>query len=143
MKKGGHVLITSPNYTRSRPKLVPLGIMRGFGVTQGTDGARYLHTAFRPAELAAMTEKAGFRILEKGSFEHEMRGWLKPLTLIQQLLAWAGSRPFAISQMNYLVDHAINLIQTNLFVILNTFGFGRVLKKIFKQGRRSYTLAIK
>ena len=65
MKKGGHVLITAPNYTRSRPELVQLGIMYAFGVTRGTDGTRYLHTAYRPEELAAMAQRAGFQIMEK------------------------------------------------------------------------------
>lgn len=143
MKKGGRLLITSPNYTRSRPRSAPLGIMRGFGVSQGTDGNRYLHTAYRPADLAMMTEKAGFRVLEKGSFEQEMRGWLKPLTLLQQLLIWMGGRPLERSRMDYLAERAMNLTQRNLFAILDCFGFGRLLKKIFKQGRRSYILATK
>jgi hypothetical protein len=143
MKKDGHVLITAPNYTRSRPKLVELGIMRGFGVTQGTDGIRYLHTAYRPQELAAKVQKAGFQLLEKGSFEHEMRGWLKPLNLTQQVISWTGGRAFDRSLMNYLLEHTINLTQRNLFDILDCFGFGRLLKKIFKQGRRSYVLVVK
>jgi 2-polyprenyl-3-methyl-5-hydroxy-6-metoxy-1,4-benzoquinol methylase len=143
LKKDGKVLITSPNYTHSRPKLVPLGVMRSFGVAQGTDGTQYLHTAYRPEELAAMAEQAGFEVLKMGSFEHEMRGWLKPLTIAQQLLVSVGSRHFVESRMYYLVEHFISIIQRNLFIILNSFGFGRLLKKIFKEGRRSYILAIK
>lgn len=143
MKNGGNVLITSPNYSHSRPRLVPLGIMRSFGVAQGTDGARYLHTAYRPEELATMARNAGFRVLDSGSFEHEMRGWLKPLTILQQLLGSVSNRFFEESRMSYLVEHFINLIQRDLFLILNSFGFGQLLKKIFEEGRRSYILAIK
>lgn len=140
MKKGGKVLITSPNYSRTQPRLIPLGIMRSFGVDQGTDGTRYLHTAYRPEELAAMAKKTGFEVSESGSFEHEMRGWLKPLTILQQLLGLVGSSPLAESRMNYLLEHFINLAQKNTFIILNTFGFGRLLKRIFNEGRRSYIL---
>lgn len=143
MKIGGHVLITAPNFTKSRPQLVPLGIMRSFGVTKGTDHDLYLHTAYKPHELTVMSQDAGFTVIEQGSFEHELRGWLKPLTIMQQLLDSVAKRAFKESRMNYLMKHFIDLMEMNLFIILNSFGLGWILCKVFTEGRRSYVLVTK
>lgn len=143
MKKGGHVLITAPNFTRSRPKLVPLGIMRSFGVTAGTDHDQYLHTAYKPHELTTMARDAGFTVIEQGSFEHELRGWLKPLTITQQIFDSVGKQTFMESRMYYLLHHFIGLMEVNLFIIFNSFGLGWILGKVFREGRRSYILAAK
>ena len=143
MRKGGHVLITAPNFTRSRPKLIPLGALRSFGVAKGTDHDQYLHTAYKPHELALMAQDAGFTVIEQGSFEYELRGWLKPLSVIQQLMSSIGRREFVESRMYFLLQHFIDLMEVHLFNLLNNFGLGWMLSKIFKEGRRSYILATK
>ena len=143
MKKDGHILVTAPNFTRSRPKLVPLGIMRSFGIKAGTSQAQYLHTAYKPHELATMARDVGFTVIEQGSFERELRGWIKPLTIMEQLIDSMGARAFIESRMNYLLQYFIDLVKKNLFIILDTLGIVWILSKLFKEGRRSYILAVK
>ncbi len=141
MRRGGRLLVTSPNYTRGRPGSIGLGVLRGFGVSSGTEGDTYLHTAYRPHELAAMASQAGFSILEQGSFEVELRGWLKPLAVAEQLLAGAVVRIAPASRMNILVQRFFDRAEIVLFQTLDIVGLSSVLRKLFKEGRRSYIVA--
>jgi len=143
IKKGGRILVTAPNFSRFRPTLVPLGVIRSFGVTKGTTGQKYLHTAYKPEELAAMAKEAGFTVIEQGSFEHELRGWLKPINILEKLLGMLSVRFFPVSRFNQLTARAIKLLEINSYTILETLFLSRILKRIFKQGRRSYILATK
>ncbi len=143
VKKGGHVLITSPNYSQAKPSLVPLGVIRSYGVTRGTSGTEYLHTAYQPDELGNMAREAGFTILEQGSFEHELRGWLKPLTIVEKVFDSLSMRYFSASRLNQSFERFKNRMEINAFEILETFCLSWFLKRIFAQGRRSYIVAIK
>jgi ubiquinone/menaquinone biosynthesis C-methylase UbiE len=143
MKKGGQLLVTSPNFTRSRPRTVPLGILRSFGVIRGTDGRQYLHTAYKPHELGSMAVKAGFAVLDKGTFEIELRGWLKPLSIVEQLFKTIFVRLAPASRINYMADRSFSRMEIDLFYMLDLFGFSQFLKILFKEGRRSYIVAQK
>ena len=143
MKNGGHVLVTTPNYSHKRPKKVELGVLRSYGLTSGTSGDSYLHTAYRPEELCTLAQQAGFSILEHGSFEHELRGWLKPITLFELLFSALRKKYFPASKFVQLSERFMSAIKLNLFVIMDTFSFSVVLKHLFNQGRRSYIVAEK
>jgi hypothetical protein len=90
-----------------------------------------------------MASQVGFKITEKGHFEFELRGWLKPLTIVEQVFGLASGRFFPGSRLNYMVARFIERLKINLFFILETFGFSKLLKKFFKEGRRSYIMAKK
>lgn len=141
MRKGGRLLVTSPNYTHRRPLSIGLGVLRGFGVSSGVDGDTYLHTAYKPHELTAMASQAGFTVVEQGTFEVELRGWLKPLAVAEQLLAGALMRVAPTSRMNILVQRFFDRSEILLFQILDIFGLSSVLRMFFKEGRRSYIVA--
>lgn len=143
MKKGGLVLITAPGYSYFRPNLEPLGVLRSYGIQQGTDGDFYLHTAYKPHELKHMAEQTGFEITETGSFEFEMRGWTKPLTIVEHWFWQFGKKFFSDSRFNILAMHFFESIKINLYYILETFSFSKLLRKFFKEGRRSYIIAKK
>uniref|UniRef100_A0A7C4TB18 Class I SAM-dependent methyltransferase n=1 Tax=candidate division WOR-3 bacterium TaxID=2052148 RepID=A0A7C4TB18_UNCW3 len=143
MKKNGTLLITTPNYSRFRPKLVPLGIIQSFGVRKGTSGEKYLHTAYKPEELASLVESAGFVTLEKGSFEFELRGWVKPLVVMRRMFDWLSMKFFKESKLNITFIKFIQSLELNLFYILDVFNLVRFLKIFFKEGRRTYLLCKK
>lgn len=143
LDRGGSVLITSPNFTRSRPREVGLGVLRSFGVKAGTAGDRYLHTAYKPQELAAMAQKAGFVVLEQSSFEFELRGWLKPVTEIERVTKAVILDRAPASRLNRLIERAFRRLEINLFSMLDTFDFGRLLHRTFREGRRSYVVVRK
>lgn len=140
LRPGGRVLITAPGYSRSRPAMVPLGIIRSFGIDSGTDGSTYLHTAYQAKELAAMARAAGFTVLEQGSFEHELRGWTKPFTLLLALADALGGRYFPRSRLLFLYHQCAARIELFLFMVLDMFGFSRLLRRLFPIGRRSFVL---
>ena len=143
MKRGGHILVTTPNYSRKRPERVELGILRSFDIHTGTSDNTYLHTAYRPDELAEMARAAGFTVTEMGSFEHELRGWLKPITLIQTAFNALSRRFFCSSKLIQLFTKFIKKIEINAYMVLESFFLTRILKYLFKQGRRSYIIAQK
>ena len=141
MKEGSLALITTPCYTYIRPQHISLGVMRSFGIHRGTDTKRsnlYLHTAYKPEELGKMAKQAGFEVVEKGYFEFEMRGWLKPLTIVVNTFEFISVRYFPYSKLNYLFTRFVEHLKINLFLILETFCFSKLLKHLFREGRRSY-----
>ena len=139
----GHVLVTVPNFTRQRPRQVALGILRSFGIEQGTAGHHYLHTAYKPHELAALVEQAGFTVIEQGSFEHELRGWLKPLNTAERLVNAFMAARAPTAALNRLIEQAFRRLEIELFALLDTFGFAWLLRRLFREGRRSYVVARK
>ncbi|HEX7319162.1 MAG TPA: methyltransferase domain-containing protein [bacterium] len=142
MKHGGEVLVTCPGYSRTRPKYLELGIVRSFGIRKGPDGTgdRYLHTAYKPGELASMAKQAGFAVKESGGFEHEMRVWNRLLVMLSNMAAFLGTKLFPYSKLNYLLLRAIHKLELNIFQALDVFGFSRFLRILFKEGRRTYVL---
>lgn len=141
----GHLLVTVPNHTgtEARPRQVTLGILRSFGIDRGTAGSHYLHTAYKPQELAAMVQNAGFTVIEQGTFEHELRGWLKPMTKVERLLTAVMAACAPASRLNRLTERTFRRIEIDLFALLDTFGFAWLLRRIFREGRRSYVVARK
>ncbi|MBE0431964.1 methyltransferase domain-containing protein [candidate division WOR-3 bacterium] len=143
LTRGGNVLVTSPNFVHSRPREVGLGVLRSFGIDKGTADDRYLHTAYKPQELAAMAQEAGFTVLEQGSFEFELRGWLKPVTEIERIMNALIMDHAPASRLNRLREQGFRRLEIGLFCVLDIFNFGRLLSGIFKEGRRSYIVARK
>jgi SAM-dependent methyltransferase len=143
LKPGGRVLITTPGYTRFRPTLIPLGVLKSYGIKTGTAGDLYFHTAYKPEELAALVTECGLTVLEKGGFEHELRGWVKPQVLAANAFNKISGKYFPGSKFGILFNRAMRRLEINIFQILDTFGFTRLLKALFPEGRRSYVLARK
>ncbi len=143
LRRGGLVLLSTPNYSSYRPQFVSLGILRSFGVKHGTHGNRYLHTAYKPEELRRLIQQVGFKVVEIGSFEFELRGWLKPANVVQILFGQISEKYFSASKLNNLITHFFNCSEIATFSILETLSFSRFLAKLFREGRRSYCIAQK
>lgn len=143
LKPGGRALITVPGYTQEQVTYIPLGAMRSYGVTSGTKGDCYLHQTYRPAELADLAQRAHFTVLDAGGFEHELRLWQKPLTMIEKLFYSMSARFCPNSHLNWLFQKTMDRFKIHMYMILDTFGFSWTLKKLVKQGRRSYVMITK
>ncbi len=143
MKQGGLILITTPCYTYVRPKNIPLGVLKSFGVHEGTEAEcdnLYLHTAYKPEELGKLAKQAGFEVVEDGYFEFELRGWLKPLAILANIFEFISARYFPYSKLNQLFTYYIERLKINLFLILETFSLSEFLKSLFKEGKRAYII---
>ncbi|MEO0227560.1 MAG: methyltransferase domain-containing protein [candidate division WOR-3 bacterium] len=143
MKKGGMVLITTPGYSRHRPVFIPLGIIKSYGIDKGPQGKHYLHTAYKPEELARLAENAQFKVIEKGSFEFELRGWVKPLVILQRFFNGLSEKLFPVSRLNHLFLQFTQTMEIDIFYILDVFYFAKFLRTLFKEGRRTFIVAIK
>lgn len=143
LKKNGMILITTPSYSYRRPKMLKLGILKSYGIKKGVVGEEYLHTAYKPIELKTMLEKSGFSVIEFGSFEFELRGWVKPFTILTRIFELFSEKLFPYSHLNHLFVEFLHRLELDTFYILDTLGLSRILRKVFKEGRRSYVLAQK
>ncbi len=143
LKPGGMVLITTPSYSGKRPELLKLGVLKSFGIREGIDGEHYFHTAYKPEELQDMLMKSKFSVIEWGSFEFELRGWVKPFTILRNFFESIGDRLFPCSLLNIIIVEFLNRLEIDTFYILDTLGLGKLTKILFKEGRRSYVLAKK
>jgi SAM-dependent methyltransferase len=141
LKNGGRVLVTTPGYVKVRPRELNLGILKSYGIDAAPDGDRYHHTAYKPSELAARLSDAGFKVLGQGSFEHELRGWVKPLVVLGNLIDRISGQWFPRSRLNILIARILRRLEVDLFYILDTFGFSGFLRKLFGEGRRTFVLA--
>jgi SAM-dependent methyltransferase len=140
LKNGGRVLITTPGYKRVRPRELSLGILKSYGIASAPDGDHYRHTAYKPSELAALVSDAGFKVLDQGSFEHELRGWVKPLIVLSHGIDIISGRWFPHSRLNILIARVLRQVEVNLFYMLDPFGFSGFLRKAFREGRRTFVL---
>lgn len=143
LRRHGRVLLTVPGYTATPVQLIPLGIMRSYGIVHGTDGKLMLHKAYKPMELARIVAEAGFNVLSYGSFEKELRLWQKPLTFIEFIFTAFSERYFPNSRMNQLFTRTLERIKIDLYFVLDTLQFTTALRTIFSEGRRSFVIARK
>src|SRR4030042_639206 len=121
MKQEARLLVTVPGYTLKPTELISIGIMRSYGVKTGTSGDRYLHTAYKPLELARLIETAGFQTIEQGSFERELRLWQKPINIIESIYYRIADRLFPESKLNILFNRTIDQLKINLYNVLSLF----------------------
>ena len=80
---------------------------------------------------------------ERGSFETELRGWLKPVTMFRRYLEMLCLYLAPSSRILQLLMRGFNSLEINAFNILDTFNFGALLRRLFSEGRRSYIIARK
>jgi hypothetical protein len=88
-----------------------------------------------------MVEKCGFSVIESGGFEFELRGWVKPFTILRNFFESISERMFPCSLLNILFVESLNRLEIDAFYILDTLGLGKIIRSIFRGGRRSYVLA--
>jgi 2-polyprenyl-6-hydroxyphenyl methylase / 3-demethylubiquinone-9 3-methyltransferase len=140
LRKGGKVLVTTPNHRGRKPGWVDCGVLRRYGVA-GVRGDSYYHTAFRPEELAVLAEKADLRILETGTLEHEVRYAAKApagLYVCIEALNRRWFRSVRIETRNRMMYERFTLGVHRAALAL---GFDAALKRFIREGVRSYLLA--
>lgn len=129
LASGGVLIITCPNWRKTRPYLTEAGILEEFGCTEN-----YIHTAYRPEELATLTSDAGFETIDYGTFEKELRFWLRPLNIIYKLLSPFG-KLFAF--------RAKNTTAWVIFSLFRLMGITHLMRHFIKEGNRSYIVVRK
>jgi len=129
MKPGGKILITTPHRLRGRNEYLSTEVLRPFGIKEGINGKTYLHRNFSSDELKGLLKKAGFRIIEMGTIENELRGWGKLALLLRRYpqIYWK----FSSAYLNFIYD------------FLQDTGLIKIQKKLFENGVRLYAIAEK
>ncbi len=129
LKRGGRLIVTTPNYRGNRPQRIDSGVLKDYGI----DHDDYLHTAYRPEELAKMAQRAGLSVLEEGTLEKELRYWYRAVSSLSMLSRFIVGKKLAVK----LTD----LVRNTIFKVFYPLG---VLKafRIF-EGNRSFLIAQK
>lgn len=135
IKPGGKVLITCPNWTRKRPTKERSPIIEMSGVKYPENDG-YIHTAYRPEELKEMVESVGFKAIEWGSFEKELRLWTRILNLILSPFDPLVRKSRRIYNIRMMIDNLV-------YRILSITGITFLVSKVVRDGRRTYVIAEK
>ncbi len=135
LKPGGKILITCPNWTRKRPRMEKSRIIELYGVSYPEKNG-YIHTAYKPLELKEMVENAGFRVIEYGTIEKELRYWQRAfyITCMPFELVFGKAKKF-----HYIKARFENL----LFRFLSLIGVTKLVVALANDGRRTYIIAEK
>ncbi|MFQ5640149.1 MAG: class I SAM-dependent methyltransferase [bacterium] len=142
LRPGGRLLITTPNYKRQKPAWISIGSMKKHGI-QGVKQDAYFHTAFRPEELKNLVEEAGFRVLEFGTFEKEVKYSTRIPVSFYHTLAIMNKfilKSEKIAQLNESMLEQGSLIIYRMCCFL---GLNKILTALVKEGVRTFLLAEK
>jgi len=137
LKEGGELLITTPNYRRSRPEWVPLGILREY-----VQGDCYYHTAYRPEELERMVRKAGLEVLATGTLEWEVKYAAKLPALffipVQKLAGWLNW-----PALERLGQQMFDAFTWGAYALFHFTQIEKLIRPLIREGVRSYVIARK
>ncbi len=142
LKSGGNLLITTPNYKIKRPDWVSVGEMKKYGV-KGVESNLYFHTAYRPEELKDMAEQAGFRVIEMGTFEKEVK-YSTRIPVIFYYIIHVFNRYFLKNET--LDDFNEKLLQRSSLLVYRmckALGLNSLFVSFVSEGVRTYLIAQK
>ncbi len=141
LRPNGTALLTTPNYRRSRPLWIGLGVLRDYGIDSDCEEG-YFHTAYRPEELIDLAEHAGLSVVGSGTLEKEVKYAAKiPAAilllgrLLNKLLRWKK-----LEQANEAFFHKLTLW---IYYFCRFTQLERLLLPFVREGVRSYILVQK
>ncbi len=129
LKPKGKLLLSTPHNLGKAIEYEEIGVLRKYGITEGTNGDKYIHKNFSKDELRSLLIDTGFKIIELYSLENELRGWGKLILPLRKFPRFY--KKIEMPYLNFIYEF---LIQT---------GFIKLQKKIFKEGMRLLALAEK
>jgi len=139
LKPGGQALITTPNYHRVRPFWTEIGVLKKFGVP-GIKGNFYIHTAFRPEELARMGEEIGFSCVSKGTFEKEVRYARKCPALLFLVFQFFNRRTFRSVHLDWINQKIYENLTLLVYTFFKALGLVPLLNQWVSEGVRTYVI---
>lgn len=139
LKPGGQILITTPNYHRVRPFWTEIGVLKKFGI-QGIKENFYIHTAFRPEELAHIGKQIGFSCISKGTFEKEVRYARKCPAVLFLMLQFFNRITFRSVQWEWWNQKMYEYLTLLFYGILKALGMVPMLNQWVKEGVRTYVI---
>ena len=137
LRPGGVALITCPNYSKSRPEWIELGILQDYEIP-AMAGNSYYHTAYSPNELTGEAESQNLEVLESGTFEQEVRiAIILPVILYRSigLLNRLTFRNRALDQWNHRLIDRGSLLVYNILHLLN---LNSLFTRFIRRGVRSF-----
>ncbi len=142
LRPGGTLLLTTPNYKKTRPTWVEMGQLAEHGI-RGPQEGKYYHSAFRPGELDALARAAGFGQVSVGTFEKEVKYATRVPVLFFHTVNKLNGMSFCskgLDSLNRKFLESSSLFLYSLAVFLKVDPF---LQKLVREGVRSFLLATK
>ena len=138
LKPAGKALITTPNYRKNRPEWIDLGVLKDFGV-QDEEELGYFHTAFRPNDLEFLASRTGFRIIESGTFEKE----IKYASKIPVLFLWTVrllNRLIKSSSLERWNERFVKTFTIKMYSFFSITGLKFLFMPFVKEGVRTFII---
>ncbi|MFQ5675706.1 MAG: class I SAM-dependent methyltransferase [bacterium] len=142
LKPRGQILITTPNYKKEKPTWINVGAMEAYGV-EGVRGNQYFHTAYRPDELREMAEIAGFRRIEIGTFEKEVKYATRIPVTFYHLSRLINKAVFHSATLDTVSETLLNKSSLLIYKASKALGLNKIFVGMVKEGVRSYLFATK
>lgn len=138
LRPGGQALITTPNYKGRRPEWIPMDSLTDYGI-RGDFNGKYYHSAFRPYELRTLAESVGFKVVQCGTLEKEVKYAAKipAAILISGRLLNKLARSRKIEQ---LLLRIFNVLSIWIYEVCRVTHLQRILTGFVAEGVRSYIL---
>ena len=138
LRKGGTALVTAPNWSKKRPYWTELGQLATYGI-QGPFQEGYIHTAFRPEELARMAVKEGLSVIDTGTLEKEVKYAAKiPVLMLRTVNLF--NRIFHSQRILKMNDRLFQKSSLLIYRLCSLTGLENFFTKRIKEGVRSYIL---
>ena len=138
LKPGGVALLTTPNYTRRRPKWIALGPLTRYDIDCECDDG-YFHTAYRPEELRRMAREADLRVLKVGTLEKEVK-YAAKIPVVFLLLGRLLNRLLRSERLDRLNEALFNQLTILIYRICHATGLEKLLLRMIPEGVRSYVI---
>jgi len=142
LKPGGRLLITTPNYRNTKPTWVSIGEMAKYGL-QGVKGERYYHTAFRPEELKALAEDAGFSAIQVGTLEKEVKYATRLPVLIFYIFYFLNKFTIRVNRLESLNRKGLDFWSLRVYRLCSALGLNDFFCSFVKEGVRTFMVAEK
>ncbi|MFQ5601806.1 MAG: class I SAM-dependent methyltransferase [bacterium] len=142
LKRGGKILLTTPNYKQNKPTWIQVGILSKYGV-KGVEDDRYFHTAFRPEELKNMAEKAQMVVASWGTFEKEVKYATRIPVLFYHLINLLNQVVFKSESLADVNNRFLEISSLMIYKLCCTLRINQLLTRLVKEGVRTFVIAEK
>lgn len=137
LRPGGRALFTTPNYRGRKPGWTTVGEMSDYGVS-GVKGEMYYHTAFRPEELTRIAAAAGFRVLEAGTFEKEVKYATRIPVIFYYIFDFLFRKILPLTRLQELNKRMLDSGSLLIFRACRALGLNPFMVSLVKEGVRTY-----
>ncbi len=142
LKPGGRLIISVPNYRKTKPEYLSCGPLAEYGVAPLENG-KYRHTAFREDELRKIVEVSGFDVLESGTCEKEVKYSTRIPVVFYYIVRGINGIVFRSRLLENWNKRFMDSSAKLIYLLFRSIKLDPILQKLVSEGVRTYLIAEK